>query len=184
MSVASARSPFVYDGPLAAAIRGMKFSGWHGLARHLAAAMAEMLSPVEAELITWVPLSRRRLARRGFDQAEVLARALAVHLGIPTRRLLERHRSTRAQARMSGAERRRALTGAFRAIGRADRLLLVDDVLTTGSTAAACAEALVTAGARRVEVVTAARSIGGPLPWRCRPVEPTGLTGSAERRTI
>jgi ComF family protein len=171
--IALARSPFVYDGPLAAAIRGMKFSGWHGLARHLAAAMSEALGSVGADEITWVPLSSQRLARRGFDQAEVLARALSARLGISARRLLERRRSTQAQARMSGAERRRALAGAFRTVtSPPEQVLLVDDVLTTGSTAAACAEALAIAGARRVVLVTAARSIGGPVPVRCRPAEP------------
>jgi ComF family protein len=156
-----ARSPFLYEGPVAAAIKGMKLSGWHGLAEHLAGAMA-VVSPT-AEAITWVPLSRRRLARRGFDQAELLARRLAARLQLPVRGILDRRRETRAQARRGGADRRRALAGAFRARGTSPRaVLLVDDVLTTGATAAAAAAALREAGAERVVLATAARSVGDP----------------------
>ncbi|HJV04225.1 MAG TPA: ComF family protein, partial [Actinomycetota bacterium] len=122
--------------------------------------------PVEA--VSWVPLSRRRRARRGFDQAEALARAVAPRLGLPAIPLLERIRDTPAQARRRGRDRRGSLHEAFRAMSSApDRVLLVDDVLTTGATAAACAAALKRAGARRVSVLTAARSVGGPLPGRC-----------------
>jgi ComF family protein len=165
--VAAARAPFLYEGPVAAAIRGMKFSGWHALARHLAGAMVEVLD-LAADVVTWVPLSRRRRARRGFDQAELLARAVARRSGIPVARLLLRVRETRAQARLTGADRRRALAGAFASVRDPPwRVLLVDDVLTTGSTAAACAEVLQESGARRVVVLTAGRSLGGPVPARC-----------------
>jgi ComF family protein len=152
---------------VAAAIRGMKFSGWHALARHLAGAMVEILD-LTADVVTWVPLSRRRQARRGFDQAELLAREVARGSGIPVDRLLRRVRETRAQARLTGADRRRALAGAFASVrDPPQRVLLVDDVLTTGSTAAACAEVLREAGAGRVVVLTAGRSLGGPVPARC-----------------
>lgn len=164
-----ARAPFLYEGPISQAIRGMKFSGWHALGTHLAAAMAEVADELlPADAVTWVPLSRRRLRRRGFDQAEVLARALAKPLDLRVQRLLMRARDTRAQARKGGAERRRALEGAFETEeDPPGTVLLVDDVLTTGATAAACARALKRAGATRVSVLTAARSLGGPVPARC-----------------
>lgn len=168
-SISAARASFLYDGPLARAIRGMKFSGWHAVGPHLAGAMAEVVAELlPADVVTWVPLSRRRRARRGFDQAEVLARVVAGRLGAPARPLLVRARDTRAQARMTGPERRRALRDAFEARGRVDRrVLLIDDVLTTGATASACAQALRRAGAERVTLLTAARSLGGPVPARC-----------------
>jgi ComF family protein len=175
-AVDRARAPFLYDGPLADAIKAMKFAGAHGLAAHLAAAIAVTVPGTRADDITWVPLSRRRRSHRGFDQAELLARALGKRLRLPVRRMLVRKRDARSQARRSGRERRDALRGAFRLAGRPppERVLLVDDVLTTGSTAAACAQTLKAAGALEVVLVTAARSLGGPTPARCRALAPPG----------
>ena len=162
-----ARAPFLYDGPMARTIRALKFGGWRALAQPLGAAMATA-GHLEAECLTWVPLSRKRRAARGYDQAEVLARELARHLGIPAVSLLRRIRETPSQARQSGRERRRALRGAFTAQVSVPRsVLLVDDVLTTGATAASCALALRTAGAQRVAVATAARSLHSGVPARC-----------------
>jgi competence protein ComFC len=172
------RAPFVYEGPIAQAIKGMKFSGWHAVGSHLAGAMAEV-SDLRGQVVTWVPLSGRRLRRRGFDQAEVLARAVAPRLGSVARPLLRRGRDLgSSQARRTGADRRTALAGAFVAIEEVPAdVILVDDVLTTGSTAASCAVALKGAGAVRVSVLAAARSLGGPLPARCRDLGPTALAG-------
>jgi predicted amidophosphoribosyltransferase len=169
--VHAVRAPFLYGGPIARAIKGMKFGGWHALGSHLAGAMAEVCG-LPGDLVTWVPLSRRRLRARGFDQAEVLARAVAPVLQSPVRSLLTRAGDIgSSQARRPGADRRRALAGAFAPVGpvRGD-VILVDDVITTGSTAAACARALLGAGAGRVSVLAAARSLGGPVPARCRGV--------------
>jgi ComF family protein len=172
--IGACRAPFLYDGPVSRAILGMKFSGWHGLGRHLAGAMVEVaVELLPADVIGWVPLSRRRRSRRGFDQAEVIALDVARRLDLPARSLLRRVRDTAAQARKGGTERRRALRDAFAPRGSVEgHVLLVDDVLTTGTTAASCAAALHRAGARRVSVLTAARSLGGPVPARC-----LGLSG-------
>ncbi|HXF56171.1 MAG TPA: phosphoribosyltransferase family protein, partial [Actinomycetota bacterium] len=121
-------------------------------------------------VLTWVPLGPSRLRARGYDQARALAVALSELSGWPLRRLLVRAVDTPPQARRGGAERRRALPGAFRAAREScppARVVLVDDVLTSGATAAACARALLAAGAREVGVVTAARALGSGVPARC-----------------
>ena len=187
-SVAQARSPFLYSGPIRHALIRLKFSGERSVAHALAPFMAGQLQASPAagpdprdagagfDVITWVPLGRRRRRARTFDQAEKLARAVGGLAGARVVQLLERIVETDPQARRLGPERRRALRGAFRAVGAPPAsVLLVDDVLTSGSTAAACAEALLGAGATRVAVLTAARSLGGPLPARCYDRAGSGL---------
>jgi ComF family protein len=172
-SIHVSRSAFAFRGPARRAIHRLKFSGWRSVADALAAAVAAT-DPPDADAVTWVPLARSRLAARGFDQARTLAGALAPRLGLRTIPLLRRAADTAPQARRSGAERRRALDGAFLTSGRSvpARVLLVDDVLTTGATADACARVLRSAGARQVCLVTAARAFSGPLPARY--TRPTG----------
>lgn len=168
-AIDSVRAPFLYEGPVASAIRGMKFSGWRALAPHFARAMAEVAGAVHADVVTWVPLSRRRRARRGFDQAEALARGVAAALDLPVTRLLWRRRNTAEQARRAARDRRSGLRDAFApaAASVPANVVLVDDVLTTGSTAAACAETLKRTGACRVDVLVAARSLRSDAPARC-----------------
>jgi predicted amidophosphoribosyltransferase len=119
-------------------------------------------APGPADVVTWVPLTRRRKAERGFDQAKILAVRVGGELGVPVRGLLRRAVSTGPQALRDAAERRAAMRGLFVVRDRASvpaRVLLVDDVLTTGATAAACAEALLRAGASRVTLLVAARAL-------------------------
>lgn len=116
-----------------------------------------------AQLIAPVPLHPARRRMRGYNQALLLARELASHTGLPVLPdALERVRATGPQALNTREERLHAMRGAF-AAPRAEavagrRVLLVDDVLTTGSTAVACAEALLKAGAREVSLLTACRA--------------------------
>lgn len=119
-------------------------------------------APRDVDVVTWVPLTRRRKAERGFDQAKVLAVDMGGHAGIPVRSVLRRVRSTGPQAKRDAAERRAAMRGSFVVRDRVHvpaNVLLVDDVLTTGATAAACAEALLEAGASQVMLVVAARAL-------------------------
>lgn len=169
------RSAFLYEGPVRRALFRLKFAGLRSVAEAMAPFMVEALarSPppgpsVDRAILTWVPLGRRRRRSRGYDQAEALARAVAALTGWRVASLVEREIETSPQARSCGAERRRALAGAFLArAGPPDRVVLVDDVMTTGATAADCARALLEAGAGRVGVLTAARSLRSPVPARC-----------------
>lgn len=157
-AIARARAAFLFDGPARRAVHRLKFSGWRSVAQALGEAMAEV-ADLRADVVTWVPLSRRRRSARGFDQARALARVVAPALGLPIAPLLRRTGEAPPQARRGGEERRRVMRGMFAARGRAiGRVLLVDDVLTTGATANACAEVLLGAGADEVSLLTAARA--------------------------
>jgi competence protein ComFC len=155
----ASRAPFLFEGPIRRAVHRLKFAGWRPVAEALGAAMAEAYD-LEADAITWVPLSRGRRASRGFDQAGALAQAVGPKIGLAVIPLLRRAAEAGPQARRRGGERRRAMLGSFAALAvPPPRVVLVDDVLTTGATAAACADALVRAGASEVSVLTAARAI-------------------------
>ncbi len=156
-------------GTVSAAVHALKFGGWTALAEEMGQRMAaERFGPtVEAELsaVIPVPLSPTRLRERGFNQAELLAGAVAAHRGLPLMTsVLVRRRHTRRQARLSPRERQTNVAGAF-GVGSAGReplrdrhVLLVDDVLTTAATAQDCVRALCGAGARAVSVLTFARA--------------------------
>jgi ComF family protein len=134
------------------------------LAAWSARAGAELLE--SADLIAPVPLHRFRLWRRRYNQAAVLAMALSNVAGRPVLiDLLRRVRSTPSQAGLSASQRRRNVQGAFavrasRAAGlKAKRVLLIDDVMTTGATVESCARALLAAGAAQVDILTIARVV-------------------------
>ncbi len=149
--------------PLAAAVQGLKYRRRRALADALGALLAERYPFADDALLVPVPLHRHRLRERGFDQALLLARALARRRGLSVApRLLVRVRATETQARLLARDRWHNLRGAFAVCGpgvpRARPLVLVDDVLTTGATADACAAALRAAGAARVDVFTVGRA--------------------------
>ena len=128
----------------------------------MATEVVQRLGNDPADLVLPIPLHPVRQRERTFNQAEVLAEALARELVLPCRsNLLLRTQPTRPQAELTREERARNVRGAF-ALNpdpsiRGQRVLLVDDVLTTGSTAEACAHLLKTAGALHVVAVTAVR---------------------------
>lgn len=118
---------------------------------------------VQPEIITWVPLSRKRRRKRGFDQAEELARTMGRELGLPVEGVLKKDADTRQQSSIRDKEVRRAnVLGVYSlqsgAEVRGKCLLLVDDVVTSGSTLSACAKVLAEAGAEKVWCVTLAQA--------------------------
>jgi competence protein ComFC len=113
---------------------------------------------VLADAVTWVPGGRKGVRLRGFDHAEILARGVARRLGLPAARILAGTSSRRDQAALGAAERRSNLRDAFEARPCSGRWLLLDDVITTGATARACARALTAAGAAGVEVLVSCRA--------------------------
>lgn len=153
-----------YEGVLRELIHLLKYGKVKTLADPLGKLLSSALPRDERfDALTPVPLHWRRQWQRGFNQSEVLASALSRRTGIPILPALRRVRSTAAQAGLSNAGRRRNVAAAF--AGRASaagklagkRILLIDDVMTTGSTATACALALKRAGAARVALLTVAR---------------------------
>ena len=150
-----------YEGALRQLIHLYKYEPMRPLARPLSDLLATALPRDERfDGVVAVPLHWRRRAARGFNQSELLARSMAARCGIPVLYPVRRRRATSVQAGLSNSRRRENVAGAFQAKpGAAEglRLLLVDDVMTTGATASACAQALKRAGARSVTLLTLAR---------------------------
>lgn len=151
-----------YDGKVRKVIHRLKFANSPAIARSLALVFAEarVLPADGVDFVTAVPMHRARYLERGYNQAELLARELAALQRLPFRPVLTRTRATPPQNTLGRAARARNVAGAFAA--REDlkgcRVLLVDDVYTTGNTALACAEALYRANALDVIVAVVAMS--------------------------
>jgi predicted amidophosphoribosyltransferase len=158
LGFASARAAVGYDAAARRLVHAWKERGLRRLATEAAQVVAERLQPPEAEALVFIPADRGRRLERGHNPAERLALELAVLWEIPCLPLLERTRGGRQRG--SSAVERRTVRGAFRPTGAAPRrVAVIDDVYTTGATAAAAASALRTAGARRVEAVAFARAL-------------------------
>lgn len=155
---------WTYRPPLDAVIQGLKFRRLDYLGRHLALALADSLGEAldGFDAIVPVPLHWRRRLARGYNQAERIASPLAARLGLPLLPALRRARRTPPQTSLGKAERLANLRQAFRVPRpgrvRGLRLLLVDDVATTGATLDMAAAALKRAGAAGVTAVVAART--------------------------
>ena len=151
-----------YEGTLRELIHLFKYGRMKPLAGTLAGYLASALPrDQQFDAVVPMPLHWRRRWQRGFNQSELLARRTARRCGIPMVNAVRRTRATAAQAGLSNARRRENVTGAFHVKkpntveGR--RILLIDDVMTTGATASACALALKRAGAGSVTLLALAR---------------------------
>ena len=144
-----------YEGDGRRLIHALKYRNGRRVALTLGAAMAELVA-APVDVVTWAPTTLGRRRRRGYDQAEVLARAVAVRLGSPCRALLRRADRAGPQTGRVRADRL-LLVAAFRPAGPVrGQVLVVDDVVTTGATLHAAAEALLAGGAASVQAVAGA----------------------------
>lgn len=153
----AARAAARYEGLARDALLRFKLGGERRAAEALAAPMVRLVGP---GALTFVPATRRSVAARGFNPAEALARALARGAGRSAVPLLRKTHETADQAGLTRAQRAQNLEAAIEPLGPApERVVLVDDILTTGATADACARALKRGGAAQVTIVTFARAL-------------------------
>ena len=161
-AIDAARAAAPFEGWLREAIIGFKYGEEWSRAEHLATVLLPVLEECGGfDAVVPVPLHHSRLRQRGYNQSALLAHHVGEALGIPVRELLVRQRATPRQVGLDAAQRVANVAGAFAVPYDADvegwRLVLIDDVVTTGSTLAACAAALRRGGADEVWAATLAR---------------------------
>ncbi len=147
-----------YEGTVRRSILGYKFSGRRHYAdcygRLLAMAL-EKQDRTDFDILTWIPISEKRRKKRGFDQVELLAQKLGAELGVVPTATLHKRWDNPPQSHITGqAERRANVLGVYEVLNgealKEKRILLLDDIITTGATAGECARVLLTAGAKEV----------------------------------
>lgn len=153
--VADCRALADYEGAGRLLVQGLKYRNRRSAVRRLGGALASLAAPT-VDVVTWIPTTSSRRRLRGFDQAELLARSTARALCAPVRGLLVRQPGP-PQTGRSRAERQRGPALWARPLG-GERVLIVDDVVTTGATLEAGARALLDQGASRVSAVALART--------------------------
>lgn len=158
-------APLRYEGMVRAGLLRFKFQGASGSAGALGALLADCLLAQFSgsfDTVTWAPVSRKRLRKRGYDQAELLARAVCRRWGIRPVRLLRKTADNPAQSGLPGDKRRENVRNVYQAVNpakiRGKRILLIDDICTTGSTLSECARVLLDAGAETVACEAAAHA--------------------------
>lgn len=158
-------SPLYYEGDVRRSLLRYKFGGMSVYAPKYAALMRGCIEAggLDFDLITWVPLGRKRLRKRGYDQAKLLALALCSALETPCTQLLVKTTDNPPQSGTGSAEKRKAnVSGVYRAADpqliRGRHILIVDDIVTTGATLSECAGELKASGAKSVCAAALARS--------------------------
>lgn len=157
-------SPLYYEKSVRKSFLRYKFAGCASYCKIYGEIMAKCIdeSGVSCDIITWLPLSRRRLRKRGYDQARLLAENAAERLNMPCIALLKKIGNNRVQSGIGEAEqRRRNVAGIFDTLEKANikgkRILLVDDIVTTGATISEAGKMLKKAGSEKVFALTFAR---------------------------
>jgi ComF family protein len=159
------RSWAVFDSPVQNALHTMKYRGNIGLGDGLAIQMTDFLHSLQwhVQAVLPVPLGKKRLKERGYNQVALVARPLAFEAGLEyIPQALQKTRETRSQVGLGIAQRYENVHDAYRADSHGVKgrsILLMDDVATTGSTISACTESLLSAGAQDVYVLTIARAL-------------------------
>lgn len=160
-------SPLYYEGSVRESLLRYKFGGISSYADIYAEYIVKCIdeNEISCDIITWVPLSAKRLRRRGYDQAKLIADELSKLTGIRCLNLLRKTRNNPTQSGTGTAEKRRVnVAGVYSAKNPADivgkRILLVDDIVTTGATLSECARVLKANGAAEIFAATAARGRG------------------------
>lgn len=170
VALTAARYAFSLEAPATDLVHALKYEGWRELAGFIAGAMARVCPEGPARrLVVPVPTTAQRLHQRGYNQAELIAVRLAELRDMPLVRALERRSGGRSQTALTPAERRENVRGVFVPVRGVERtlrgahVLLVDDVLTTGSTAGEAATTLTEIGAASVTLVAFARALPSSL---------------------
>ncbi len=155
-----ARASLRYEGVGKELVHALKYKGYTRVVEKVMAPLiASLLDGGRFDLVVPVPLHRSRLARRGFNQAELIARGVGQRINTPVLDKLKVVRRTRDQVELSGEARRANVAGAYEVRGPvAGRIVLVDDVFTTGATSSECARVLRKAGAKEVHVLALCRT--------------------------
>ena len=156
----SAGAPLRYEGVGKEVVHALKYRGYRKVVAGLATPlMLQVLGEGRFDVVVPVPLHRSRQRKRGFNQAALLARGVAAEINAPVSDTLEVVRSTRDQVELSAAQRRANVAGAYKAsVPLQGRVLLIDDVFTTGATMSACASTLLRAGAEEVHALSLCRT--------------------------
>lgn len=168
-----AASTFSYGGVIQHLVHHLKFRDGAYLAPYISAYLVDtyVLNPIDVDVVTAVPMTRKAQRRRGYNQAELVANDFAARVNIPYGAIVHKVKETVPQEKLGAKERSANLEGAFRADEcKGQRVLIIDDVLTTGQTIHEVARALKKAGARRVYALTFA-NVPDTLPKKGRTAE-------------
>jgi ComF family protein len=159
------RSWAVFDSPIQNGLHTLKYRGNIPLGEALALQMVEFVNALnwDVDVLIPVPLGKKRLQERGYNQVALVAEPLAYHTGMEyLPRTLWKARETRSQVGLNVSQRHQNVLAAYQADSRSvehKSILLMDDVATTGSTISSCTEALLSAGASSVYAITIARAL-------------------------